>query len=62
MIPLCIIMKLCGKKVFYVESFANVSKGTLTGRLLYKFADKFYVQWEDLLKVYPEAEFVGGIY
>ena len=61
-VPLCLLMKLLGKKVFYVESFANVNKGTMTGKLLYKFADKFYVQWEELMDVYPNAQFVGGIY
>ena len=35
---------------------------TLTGRLLRPFADRFYVQWEELLEVYPKAIYVGGVY
>lgn len=61
-IPLCLLAKLFGKKLVYIESFAKVSSPTETGKLLYKFADRFYVQWEDMRKFYPNAIFLGGIY
>lgn len=62
MIPICLISKLFGKKLIYIESFAKVTSATETGKLLYKYADQFYVQWEDMLKIYPNAIFKGGIY
>ena len=62
MIPLCLIAKLSGKKLIYIESFAKVTSGTLTGKILYRFADCFYVQWKQMLKIYPKAIFLGGIY
>ena len=62
MIPLCLIAKMAGKKLIYIESFAKVTSGTETGKLLYKFADRFYVQWESMLKIYPKAIYLGGIY
>ena len=62
MIPLCLIAKLSGKKLIYIESFAKVTSGTLTGKLLYRFADRFYVQWKQMLQIYPKAIFLGGIY
>ncbi len=62
MIPISILAKLCGKKLIYIESFAKVTSATLTGKFLYKYADKFYVQWEQMLKIYPKATFLGGIY
>ena len=52
MIPISILAKMCGKKLIYIESFAKVTSATLTGKLLYKYADKFYVQWEQMLKIY----------
>ncbi|WP_252216026.1 PssD/Cps14F family polysaccharide biosynthesis glycosyltransferase [Clostridium sp. VAP41] len=61
-IPMCIIAKLFRKKIIFIESFAKVNSPTLTGKLLYKFADEFYVQWEEMLKVYPKAIYKGGIY
>ena len=31
-------------------------------KLIYKFADQFYVQWKPMLKFYPKAIYLGGIY
>jgi len=61
-VPLCLICKLFGKKLIFIESFAKVTSPTLTGRLLYHFADQFYVQWPQMLEIYPKAIYVGGIY
>lgn len=44
------------------EMFAKVTSPTETGKLLYKFADQFYVQWESMLSIYPKAIYLGGIY
>lgn len=62
MIPLCLLMKLMGKKLIYIESFAKVSSPTETGKLMYKYADRFYVQWESMKDFYPNALYLGGIY
>lgn len=60
--PMCIIGKLFKKKVIYIESFARCDKPSLTGKLLYKKADLFIVQWEEMLEFYPDAIFGGGIF
>ena len=62
MIPLCLMVKIFGKKFIYIESFAKVSSPTETGKFLYKFADQFYVQWESMKEFYPNAIYLGGIY
>ena len=61
-IPLCLIAKLFGKKLIYIESFAKISSPNKSGELLYKYADQFYVQWPQMKRVYPNAIYVGGIY
>lgn len=62
MIPMCLITKMAGKKLIYIESFAKVNSATLSGKLLYKFADRFYVQWKPMMEIYPKAIYLGGIY
>lgn len=62
MITICLIAKLHGKKLIYIESFAKVTSATRTGKLLYKYADQFYVQWPEMQKIYPKAIYLGGIY
>lgn len=61
-IPFCIISKIFNAKLIYIESYAKVETGSLTGKLMYRIADKFYVQWREMLNVFPKAIFKGGIY
>lgn len=62
MLPMCLIAKVFGRKLIFIESFAKVTSPTETGKFLYKYADRFYVQWESMLSVYPKAVYLGGIY
>ena len=61
-IPLCLLAKVFHKKLIYIESFAKISSPTESGKFLYKYADRFYVQWEPMLEFYPNAIYLGGIY
>lgn len=60
--PMCCIGKLLGSKIIYIESFANIHTKTITGRIIYHFADLFIVQWKSMLKLYPKAIYGGWIY
>ncbi|WP_242867791.1 PssD/Cps14F family polysaccharide biosynthesis glycosyltransferase [Clostridium sp. Marseille-P299] len=61
-IPICILAKLFRKKVIFIESFAMVTKATQSGKLLYRFSDRFYVQWSEMLNLFPNAIYKGGLY
>ena len=61
-IPICVIAKIFKKKIIFIESFAKINSPTLTGKLVYKFSDQFYVQWESMKEIYPKAICKGGIY
>ena len=61
-VPMCYIGKLFRSKIIFIETFANSETKTLTGKLIYPIADKFIVQWESMLKLYPKAECWGWIY
>jgi len=60
--PMCVLGKIFGSKIIYIETFANKHTKTATGRLIYKFADLFIVQWKEMLKIYPKAKLGGSIY
>ena len=60
--PMCCLAKIFGKKVIFIETFANSETPTKCGRLVYKFADYFIVQWEGMLKHYPKAIYGGWIW
>ena len=59
--PMCCIGKIFGSKIIFIETMANINTPTKTGRIIYKFADLFIVQWEEMLKVYPNAVYGGWI-
>ena len=59
---MCYIAKFFRRKVIWIETFANRKTGTLAWRMVYKIADTFIVQWEDLKKIYPKAKYFGSIY
>lgn len=60
--PALLLGKLMRKKVIFIECMFNVDEPTLTGRLAYRFADLFIVQWEEMLKVYPKAVLGGRVF
>ena len=63
MLPICLIAKKFGKKkLIYIESFAKVTSATQSGKLLYRYADRFFVQWPQMKEIFPNAEYLGGIY
>jgi len=61
-VPMCYIGKLFRCKIIFIETFANTKTKTLSGKLIYPIADLFVVQWESLLKEYPNAVYGGGIF
>lgn len=58
-VPLCFIAHWFKKKVIWIETFANSQTPTSAGKMVYPIADTFIVQWESMMKHYPNA-IVGG--
>ena len=61
-IPFFLLGHLFGAKLVYVEVFDRIDKPTVSGKFCYRFADKFIVQWDEQLKVYPKAINLGQIF
>lgn len=57
----CLLGKLFGSKLIFLESGARITTPSKTGLFIYKYADVFIVQWKPLLKYYPEARYVGPL-
>lgn len=60
--PICLLGKIMGKKIIYIESFSRVDTPSLSGKLMYRIADLFIVQWRELLEYFPKAVYGGGIF
>ena len=57
----CLLAKLTGATLIFIESGARVTTPSRTGRLLYRYADLFIVQWKPLLKHFPKAVYGGPL-
>ena len=60
--PMCLIGKIFGSKIIFIETFANSKTKSRTGSIVYKFADLFIVQWKEMLELYPDATYGGWIF
>ena len=54
-VPICFIGKIFNKKVIYIETYANITRKSLTGKIIYPISDLFIVQWKEMKKLYPKA-------
>ena len=48
-------------KIIHVETWSRFYSKSLTGRFMYIIADKFFVQNEELLHLYPKAIYKGRL-
>lgn len=58
---LCLLGKMLGAKVVWVDSITNVERISLSGKMVRCFADLFLVQWPDLANRYKKVEFAGPL-
>jgi beta-1,4-N-acetylglucosaminyltransferase len=60
-VPISILGRLAGVKVIYVETATRVHRLSFTGKIMYRIAHLFFVQWEQLKDNYPKAIYAGRI-
>jgi beta-1,4-N-acetylglucosaminyltransferase len=60
-VPVSIIGKLLGSRVIFVETGSRVRALSLTGRIMYRWADLFFVQWPQLAEKLPRAIYAGRL-
>ena len=61
-IPFFYIGRMKKIKTVYVEIYDRINKPTLSGWLVYPVTDRFIVEWEELLQIYPKAINLGSIF
>lgn len=57
----CVLSKMLGAKIIWVDSITNVEKISLSGRMVRYIADLFLVQWPKLTKKYKRVQFAGTL-
>jgi beta-1,4-N-acetylglucosaminyltransferase len=60
-VPVSIIGKLLGSRVIFVETGSRTRALSLTGRIMYRWADLFFVQWPQLAEKLPRTIYAGRL-
>jgi hypothetical protein len=58
---MCVLGKMSGAKVVWIDSITNTERLSLSGRLVRPFADLLLTQWQELAEKYPRVEYAGQI-
>jgi UDP-N-acetylglucosamine:LPS N-acetylglucosamine transferase len=58
-VPFALVGKLLGVRTLFVETAAQVMEPSLTGRLMYHLADRFFYQWKTLERHFPNGVYGG---
>ena len=60
-VPASVLAKILGIKVIYIETGSRIFALSSSGKILYRVADLFFVQWEELLALCPRATYAGRL-
>jgi UDP-N-acetylglucosamine:LPS N-acetylglucosamine transferase len=60
-VPFALIGRILGVPTIFIETFARVVRPSLTGRLMYYIAHRFFYQWETLKIFFPRGIYAGPL-
>jgi hypothetical protein len=60
-VPFALIGKLFGIPTLFIETLTRVSRPSLSGRIMYRLADRFFYQWKGLERYFPKATYGGPV-
>ena len=58
---LCIIGKMFGAKIVWIDSIANVDRLSLSGRIIRPFASLILTQWPEVAEKYKSVYYEGAL-
>jgi beta-1,4-N-acetylglucosaminyltransferase len=62
-VPFALLGRLLfGVKVVFIETITRVDRPSLTGRIMYHLAHRFYYQWKPLARFFPRGRYGGIIF
>jgi UDP-N-acetylglucosamine:LPS N-acetylglucosamine transferase len=60
-LPFFIFAKLLRIRTMFIEVYDRLDSRTMTGRICYPLSDRFLLQWDEQLALYPNGEVVGRV-
>jgi len=60
-VPFAIVGRALGIPVIFVETIAQETEPSVSGRIMYHLADRFFYQWKALARYYPDGVYGGPV-
>ncbi len=60
-VPFALAAKLFRIPVVFIETMTRIHEPSLTGKLMYRLADRFFYQWPTLAKFFPRGTYGGPL-
>lgn len=60
-VPFALAGNIMGVPTLYIETFNRVAEPSLSGRIMYYLADRFFYQWRSLEKIFPKGIYGGPL-
>lgn len=60
-VPFCLVGKLLRIPTVFIETFTRVVEPSLSGRIMYRLADRFFYQWQSLERHFPRGVCCGPL-
>ena len=60
-VPISLAGKFSGARIIFIETGSRVRALSLTGRIMYRWADLFLVQWPSLAEKLPRTVYAGRL-
>jgi len=62
-VPFALVARvLPGTRVIFIESAARINEPSMTGRIMYRLAHRFYYQWRSLAPFCPRGIYGGLVF
>ena len=62
LVPFALCAKLLVIPIVFLETLNRVHHPSLTAKIMYRLADRFFYQWEPLGKYFPRGECTGTLF
>ncbi len=60
-VPLALVGKLLGIPTLFIETFTRLTEPSLTGKIMYYLAARFFYQWKSLEQFFPKGTYGGPL-
>lgn len=60
-VPFALVGKLFAIPTIFIETFTRINRPSLTGRIMYRLANRFIYQWPELKRFFPKGKCGGPL-